>query len=82
MKEIKVDSTRQTIIEDIEDWNLRYFKQIVRTSKPTKELFTKKIVKFQMLVNGRKSNVFFNGGGNIKPCFLTMVFWFTKSYES
>jgi hypothetical protein len=49
-----------------------YFEQTLSTSEPTTKLVSRKLLIFQMLP--KKSNVFFNGEGNLKLCFLLLIF--------
>jgi hypothetical protein len=54
-----------------EDFYLDIFQQIASTNEPSKELVTKELLIFRHNRMDLKTLcVFFNGGENMKPCFL------------
>jgi hypothetical protein len=62
-----------------EDSSLDIFQQIASTSEPLKELITKELLIFKHCqVDPKDTNVIFNGGENMKPCFIQLVFCFIK----
>jgi hypothetical protein len=63
-----------------EDFSLDIFQWTTSTSEPLKELVTRELLILDITKwIPKTSNVFFNGGDNMNPCFLRLVFWLVKS---
>jgi hypothetical protein len=55
--------------------NLDILKLIASTSEPRTKLITRKLLIFKYYqVDPRVISVLFNGGENMKPCFLLLIF--------
>jgi len=66
-------------IGDVES-NLNIFEQTPNTSEPLIEVVTKEMLILDVTKwIPKKSSALFNDGQNMKPCFLMLIFWATKS---
>jgi hypothetical protein len=61
-----------------EDFSLDIFQETASIIEPSKELVTKRTIVFQTLPSGSQKHPL-QWWGNMKLCFLQLVFWLVKS---